>query len=110
MAMAGAAGAPRVLAYDRIDANRRGSWRLLLLLGLLCLPAAAYMAVFLLFIFVILLGVLLSPLATIDAAGEDWTVWAVAIPLLAAILVLLVPAALYWFATSVVLRLSGARP
>lgn len=108
--MAGAAGAPRrVLAYHRISVNKRRSWQLLALFGLSCLPAAAYVAVFLLFAAIVLLGVLLGAVATGGFQDSHWTVWAIVVPSLAAMVVLLIPVALFRFATSVVLRLSGAR-
>jgi len=102
---------PRVLAYDRVDANKRRTRRLLALFGLVSLPAAVFLAVYLTFFFAVLLGMLLGTLTAGGAlAGDNWTAWAVAIPVLAAIIAVLTPVAIFWRAAYLVLRLSGARP
>lgn len=110
--MADAAGPqPRVLVYDRIDANKRRTRLLLVLFSLAFLPAAAYLAIYLVFFVAVLLGVLFGVLTFGGAfAGDNLTVWAVVIPALAAVIVMLVPVAQFWYASELVLRLSHARP
>src|SRR3989304_9400392 len=102
---------PRVLAYDRGDANKRRTRWLLALFGLVSLPAAVFLALYLTFFFAVLIGMLFGTFTAGGAvAGDNWTAWAIAIPVLAAIIAVLTPVAMFWRAAYLVLRLSGARP
>jgi heat shock protein HtpX len=104
-------GQPRVLAYDRVDANKRRTRWLLVVFGLVSLPAAVFLAVYLTFFFAVVLGMLFGTLTAGGAlAGDNWMAWAVAIPVLAAIIAVLTPVAIFWRAAYLILRLSGARP
>jgi heat shock protein HtpX len=99
----------RVLAYNRVAENKRRARALMAAFALISLPAAAFLAMYLTFFFALLVGMTLGVL-TAGAAlgGDDWEVWAVVIVGLAVLLSLLTPVLIFWRATYLVLRLSGA--
>ena len=105
-----AAPQPRVLAYNRVAENKRRATMLVAVFALISLPAAAYLAICLTYFFAVLVGMTLGGLTAGGAlAGNNWTAWAVVIVGLAVLLSLLTPVLIFWRATELVLRLSGAR-
>ena len=104
------ASAPRVLAYDRVDQNKRQARLLILAFAVIMLPAALFLAVYLTFLFAVLVGMTFGILtAGGTLTGDGWIAWALAVPVVAAILALLTPVVIFWRAVDLVLRLSGAR-
>ncbi len=106
-----AAPQPRVLAYNRVDENKRRARVLVALFALVCLPAAVFLALYLTFFFAVLVGMALGVLTAGGAlAGDNWTAWAVVIVGLAVGLSLLTPVLIYRRAVYLILRLAGSRP
>ena len=101
----------RVLIWDRIDANKRGTRILVAVFVVAFLPAAAYTATYLWVVVAVLIGALAGVLTAGGAlAGDNWEAWAVLIAALAALIVVVIAGAQYYYAAALVLRLSGAKP
>jgi hypothetical protein len=105
-----AAPQPRVLAYRRHAQNKRRARILLAAFTLISLPAAAFLAAYLVFFFAVLVGMALGVLTAGGALGGDWGAWAAVVVASAVVLALLTPLVMFLRATSLVLRLSRARP
>ena len=103
----------RVLVYDRIDANRRSTWRLLAVFALVLLPVGAYLATYLMLWVALILGIAIASfgIADVFSADEDFIIAFGVVDAAISILILLAAAYLQFrFAAAVVLRLAGARP
>src|SRR3972149_672795 len=103
----------RVLVYDRIDANRRSTWRLLAVCALVLLPVGAYLATYLVLWVALILGIAIASfgIADVFSADEDFIIAFGVVDAAISILILLAAAYLQFrFAAAVVLRLAGARP
>jgi heat shock protein HtpX len=106
-----AAPQQRVLAYDRVAQNKRRARMLMALFAVLSLPAAAFLAVYLVFFFAVVLGMLFGTLTAGGAlSGDNWTIWLTVIPVLAILMTLWTPVVIYRRGVNLILRLSGARP
>ena len=103
----------RVLVYDRVDANRGSTRRLLALFALVLLPVGAYLATYLMLWVALILGIAIASfgIADVFSADEDFIIAFGVVDAAISILILLAAAYLQFrFAAAVVLRLAGARP
>ena len=106
-----AAPLQRVLAYDRVAQNKRRARALMAIFAVLSLPAAAFLAVYLVFFFAVVLGMLFGTLTAGGAlSGDNWTMLLTLIPALAALMTVLTPVVIYRRAVNLTLRLTGSRP
>ena len=101
----------RVLVYDRIDANRRATRRLLVAFSLVLLPVAAYLATYLMLWVAMILGILLAGFGVADVFSEGnlW-LWMVLIAGIAVAILLLVAYLQFVLAARLVLRAARAKP
>jgi len=101
----------RVLAYDRVDANKRATRNLLIVFALLGLPAAAYLSVYFWVVAMVFVGMVLG-LATLGGSlvEDNVELWLVLVPALGGLIVLALPVILYKYSAALFLRLSHARP
>ena len=101
----------RVLAYDRVDANKRATRTLLVVFTLLGLPAAAYLSVYFWVVAMVVVGMVLG-LATLGGSvvEDNVELWLVLVPALGGLIVLALPVILYKYSAALFLRLSHARP
>lgn len=103
----------RVLVYDRIDANRRATRRLLAVFALVLFPVVAYLAMYLMLWVALILGAVAasSGFADIFAGDEGSMIAFVAVDAGISVLILLGAAYIQFrFASALVLRLAGAHP
>ncbi len=97
-----------VLAWTRSDANRRDTWLLLFVFGLIILPVVFYVGQYL--TFVVALPMIMVPAAEGEAAAPNP---ALILPVAAAIALLILIAVValeFRYAAKLVLRLTGAHP
>ena len=101
----------RVLAYDRVDANKRATRNLLIVFALLGLPAAAYLSVYFWVVAMVFVGMVLG-LATLGGSlvEDNVALWLVLVPALGGLIVLALPFILYKYSAALLRRLSHARP
>lgn len=100
----------RVLAYDRVDANKRATRNLVIIFGLLGLPAAAYLSMYFWVVAMVFVGMVLG-LATLGGSlvEDNVELWLVLVPALGGLIVLALPVILYKYGSALLLRLSHAR-
>ncbi len=109
--MAQVAGAARVLAYDRIDANRRAARGLLVLFAVVSLPVAAYLSLYVLVLAGMVLGTIVVSFGVTELFSEDNVGLALALLVVVGIGIVVVSCVgMYLWSASIVLRLSGAKP
>ncbi|HEU4758987.1 MAG TPA: M48 family metalloprotease, partial [Dehalococcoidia bacterium] len=103
----------RILVYDRIDANRRSTALLLAVFGVVFLPVAGYLAMYLMLWVALALGIVVAGVGLGDVlAGDEGSIIVFGV-VDAAISVLILVAVAYIqfrYATALVLRLARARP
>jgi heat shock protein HtpX len=93
-----------VLIYDRIGENKRNTRLFLGLFGLILLPVAVYVALY------VTLVVAVTTLGLVGPSGDDWQA-TLALVSATAVSILLVTAILqYHLAAGLILRIAGARP
>jgi heat shock protein HtpX len=99
----------RALVYDRIDANRRATRTLLVAFAAALLPAAAYLAQYLMMWVAMLVGVTLAALGLIDEFSEgNLELWLALIALITLALIVALGWILYAYSAAAVLRITGA--
>lgn len=101
-----------LLVYDRVESNRRWSFALLFLFGMVALPALAFMAHYLTSIFA-MTAVMTTPALSSDSAEQEFNQVILPTLLIAAVLaicsVVLIVYLEYRYATRIVLWMSGAQ-
>jgi len=93
-----------VLIYDRIGENRRGTRLFLGLFGLVLLPAAAFVA------FYVVFAIAVITLGLAEPSGDDWQATLALVSVIALGILLAVAVLEYHLAAGLVLRMAGARP
>lgn len=103
----------RTLVWDRVDANRRATRFLLIAFGVVLLPVAAYLAMYLMMWVAMVLGILIaaSDLGDVFAASDGWMAVFGAVDAAISVLILVIVAyLLFRFGSTIVLRLARAKP
>ena len=93
-----------VLIYDRIGENRRETRLFLGLFGLVLLPAAAFVA------FYVVFAIAVITLGLAEPSGDDWQATLALVSVIALGILLAVAVLEYHLAAGLVLRMAGARP
>ena len=101
----------RVLAYDRVEANKRATRNLVIVFALLGVPAAAYLSVYFWVVAMVFVGMAFG-LVTLGGGlvGDNVELWVVLVPTLGGLIVLTLPVILYKYSAALLLRLSRAHP
>src|SRR3990172_17955 len=103
----------RVLVYDRIDANRRNTTRLLAVFAVVFLPVAGYLAMYLMLWVALALGIVVAGVGLGDVfAGDEGSLIVFGVVDAAISVLILVAVGYIQFrsATALVLRFARARP
>ncbi len=103
----------RVLVYDRIDANRRATRRLLVLFAIVFLPVAGYLAIYLMLWVALFLAMAVAGFGLADIfSGDEGSLIAFgAVDAAISVLILVAVAYLQFrYAAALVLRFARARP